>query len=286
MKDKALVAALLAVLAATPSENAIATTGLETSVDSSTYGISQANSGPPPSSIVSLFQLSTNSNSLQAKAAADVSGVSGVSVSGAFASPSLGINYAAAEASITYTSINTSGAAANYQFSFLLSGPRLELQDHDGLNSGDYGAPTAIYLAEIFVNGTPFWHSSATLNGGVVGHTLTKDGTDLGGTFFTVHSNSDFGYQFNNFSDVLALGSVADGETLTVKAVLSVSLVSGGFELGSSANIGDPNDLSGTFGLGGNLSVVPEPSSFSLALAGAALIGLRSWTGRVFGRRG
>jgi hypothetical protein len=246
---------------------------LETFVESSTYGLSDIETGPPPSAITSSFNHRAGSNHLSAAASADDGGHSAAKVDGLFASPSFGINFATARATLTYSTVNTSGAAADFFFSFLILGPRLEIQDFAGLRTTSPGAPHARYVAEIVVNGDTLWSSSAELFGGRITHALSEFGTDLGGVRYG--AGGLIGYQFSNFSDTLALGTFAAGETITVEAILQADLESAGFELGATAEIGDPNELTTTGGFGGGFASVPEPSTVALFAAGLALTGWR-----------
>ena len=269
MKTLSLSALVFCAVATSASVRAVPM--LDTYVQSSTYGLSDSKSGPPSSSITSSFDHHVQSDSISAAASADVEGRSAVKVDGLFASPMSDINFATARAKLTYSTINNSGAAADYRFSFRIVGPRIELFDSAGLGSNSPGAPDASYLAEVLVNGNSVWSSSAELNGGRIGQGFDKFDMDLGSTFL---GGGRIGYQFGDYTGALDLGTFADGATITVEAILQVDLNSAGFELGASASIGDPNDLAANPGVVGMLEAVHEPSSALLLALGVASFAL------------
>ena len=267
---------ILAVLASVSLASfAVAAPILETSVESSTYALSDVKTGPPPTQITSAFNHVAQSNTLNASASADVGGHSAAKVEGSFASPAFGINNAIAIARLTYSTTNTTGAAADFFFTFSILGPRLEIRDSSqaGLNMHSVGAPDASYTAQIQVNGDPIWRSFAELYGGRNGHLLFEEDTDLGGTRYG--TGGLIGYQFSNYGNTLPLGTFANGETITVEAVLQVDLSSAWLDLGALAQIGDPNALGTTGGFSGDFSNVPEPATATLLLIGFAFAGMR-----------
>lgn len=138
-------------------------------------------------------------------------------------------------------------------------------------------APTieASYLIELKLNGAPVFSSEAVLRGGKNGHTLTKNGTDLGDTYF---ADANFpsnvqGYRFDSYMATIPLGVLAT--TDVVEYVMQARISGPGFETGGRAVIGDPFDVAG-----GGSSIrftgqVPEPSScFMLGVGLMLLAGL------------
>ena len=124
---------------------------------------------------------------------------------------------------------------------------------------------------------------TAELKGGAMGHLLTKSGTDLGGTYFRdTPRGSIFGYSFDARNETLNLGSLGDGESLTLTWSMTASIWSSGNMVGASALIGDPSDPA-TPGFGGAISSAstiqivsaPLPTSFGLALLGLGLVAFK-----------
>ncbi len=245
------------------------TTEAEYLVGGSTVLIDSA-AGPPPSNIGSLV---TPEGSARAANFSGISAVSAESASWGFASGSNDINELTANATFSETYGNTSGAAQEFFYNFFVFAPSLEIRDWAGADSTQTGAPTISYFMDILVDGTSVWSSSAVLNGGVNGHTLTETGVDLGGTAFGA-GTSVFGYGFDDYSDTISLGTFADGDSFFFETVHLVSVSALPYELGGAAFIGDPGDISGT-GSGGDVfssATVPIPST--MLLLGLGLISL------------
>lgn len=185
-----------------------------------------------------------------------------------------------AEAVYSDTITNTSGVTQKYSYDFVVFGPTLAVGDYAYADVGDI---TATYVVDISVNGSSVWNSAATLSGGRAGHTLTKSGTDLGGTYFSDFGGHVFGYEFDDFVTDLLLGTLADGESLDFEASVFVKADALPYELGARAFVGDPGDIGGTPGLNGNIvatptggpgpSPVPEPET--LLLMGLGLLAMQ-----------
>jgi hypothetical protein len=169
---------------------------------------------------------------------------------------------------------NNTGGVVPFAYDFFLPGPRLTIADFAGISDTDDPTIRAFFDFRIQLDfGSGFVNhvvSQGELKGGFVNHTIGTLGTDqLGSTFFS-DSFSVFGYQFDNL-DSSVTGFLADGQTVTAKTSLFVSVTGPGFETGGAARIGDPLDLSaGAFS--GSLAIVPVPAA--VWLFGSGLIGL------------
>jgi hypothetical protein len=62
-----------------------------------------------------------------------------------------------------------------------------------------------------------------------------------------------FGYDFQSYTDMINLGPVVAGGTMTVEYEMVVRVDTPGFEAGGRAQIGDPFDLDGSPGFSGTL---------------------------------
>ncbi|NNF06037.1 MAG: hypothetical protein HKN21_04700 [Candidatus Eisenbacteria bacterium] len=162
------------------------------------------------------------------------------------------------------TATNTSGAAQDYEFSFLITPPSLRVGDFAGASDLNPNRPEISFEATILVNGSVAFTAQAELLGGTVSHVLNETGTSLSPVF--VGPGSVFGYDFSPYADVLNLGSVPNGGSVTVKYIMKARVDTPGFELGGRAQIGDPFDLDGTPGFTGELMpsspVATEESSW------------------------
>ena len=208
-----------------------------------------------------------------ARGAANDTGAGAVAVDGAFFTGNLS-NELTALSTLTSDVTNNTGGVVPFAYDFFLPGPRLTLADFAGISETNDPTIRAFFDFRIQLDfGSGFVNhvvSQGELKGGLVSHTLGTAGTDpLASTLFS-DSFSVFGYQFENL-DGSVTGSLAAGQTVTVKSQLFVSLEAPGFETGGAASIGDPLDLSaGAFT--GNLSIVPVPAA--AWLFGSGLIGL------------
>ena len=103
----------------------------------------------------------------------------------------------------------------------------------------------------IRANGSPVFQSSAILLGGSVSHQLIESGTSLSPSL--VDNGSRFGYEFQALTDVIDLGMVDPGASITVEYEMVAQVDTPGFEAGGRAQIGDPFDLEGNPGFTGAL---------------------------------
>jgi hypothetical protein len=216
-----------------------------------------------------------------ANSAANDSGAGAVSVDGLYATGLPDPHRLAASATFSDQFSNITGIGQNFEYNFSLLGPTLTIADFAGISAGD---PVAMEVSfDFFARATitdagglvssQSISSDAVLTGGLVSHTLTTGGTDpLSSGFFANGLGTVFGYNFANLTDQL-IGTVMDGETLTLETFFSVSVVTPGFETGGAANIGDPFGL-GTPGFVSSLSFTPVPLPAALWLFGTGLLGL------------
>ncbi len=212
-----------------------------------------------------------------ARAAANDTGAGAVDANSAFFSGDPALNSVTALSELTSDVTNTSGGVVPFAYDFFLPGPQLTISDFAVISDTDDPTIRAFFDFRIQLDfGSGFVNhvvSQGELVGGIGGHTLGTAGTDpLNSTFFTDANfpNNIFGYQFDNLSGSIT-GNLADGQTVTAKTSLFVSLTAPGFETGGAASIGDPLNLSsGAFS--GSLSIVPVPPA--VWLFGSGLIGL------------
>jgi len=211
-----------------------------------------------------------------ARGTANDTGAGAVDINGAFFSGNLS-NSLTATATLTSDITNNTGGLAAFAYDFILPGPTLTISDFAGVSDTDVPTIRAFFDFRVsldFGSGfLTFVVSQGELKGGIVSHTLGTAGTDpLSSTFFTNSTFPDnvFGYQFDSL-DGAVTGFLDNGQTVTAKSSLFVSLDAPGFETGGAASIGDPLDLtSGAFS--GSLSIIPVPAA--VWLFGSGLIGL------------
>jgi hypothetical protein len=176
-------------------------------------------------------------------------GVGAVAADAIFVNGQTG-NYIEARTLWTESADNTSGAPADYVFDFSITPASLRIVDFAGLPDASNNAVDVSFQITIRANGAVVFEAGASVFGGNISHTLTETGTSLNPTFV---AGSVFGYDFAPYSDVLALGTVPNGGTITIEYEMVARVDTPGFEAGGRAEIGDPFDLSGTPGLSGTL---------------------------------
>ena len=186
------------------------------------------------------------------RAAQNLDGVGAVACEGVFvnADPT---NSIVSNTLWTTSATNTTTGPVSYAFNFVIAPPALRLADYAGLDALTPNAPTTTFILEIRSNGAVVFHAEASMVGGINGHNLTETGTSLNPVFVVGLTSAVFGYDFDSVTDVIDLGSFNPGETVTVEYQMTASVVSGGFEVGGRAAVGDPFDLSGTPGFTGDL---------------------------------
>ncbi len=208
-----------------------------------------------------------------ARGAADDTGAGAVAVDGLFYSGGPTLSSLTGTSILTSELTNNTGELVPFSYDFFLPGPRLTLADGAGISETDDPTTRAFFDFRVsldFGSGfTPHLVSQGELKGGSTSHALGTAGTDpLGSTFFGDFGT--FGYQFDDMNSAVT-GFLADGQTVTAKSQLFVSLDAPGFETGGAASIGDPLNLSaGAFS--GSFSIVPVPAA--AWLFGSALLGL------------
>lgn len=239
-------------------------------------------SGPPPGTVSSGFVLpdiegtghSFDGGSGGARAIATDAGVTAVVADAGFSDGSSVDQVLRAEATFGELVTNTGLVAQDFFYDFTINGPRLHISDFAVVGPGDAAAPVATYNAEVRVNGTAVFSSSASLNGGLGGQVLTSSGTPFSTTGIAALGTNEWGVEYDDFSTTLLLGNFAPGETFLFETFVEVSVSAYGFELGGLAQVGDPGDIS-SGGVGGTISgggtAVPGP--MTLLLLGAGLLG-------------
>lgn len=194
-------------------------------------------------------------------------------------------------AKLTQEVTNTSGADETYTMDYLLAGMSIYL-------NGDNGGATN--------NGNPFPSLTGESVGGLLDYTVTANGipvfnahieafggaesyesanaTNLTGSFtpFPAQFGGFNGTLFNvdPVSGTLTFAPVADGDTLTVEAVLTAQFYANAFENEVGVFFSDPQNITktGALTLSGGPQVVPLPAAGWLLLSGLGGLAL-------FGRR-
>ncbi len=131
----------------------------------------------------------------------------------------------------------------------------------------------ARFKIELTVNGTQFFFAEAILRGGKNSHSLTENGTDLGGTGFADvdFPSNVFGYRFDPLFTTINLGNLSP--TDVVLYTMEVSVSGPGLETGGFARVGDPFDLTGNGSSIAFSTPVPEPGVALLLGAGLLALG-------------
>jgi len=176
-------------------------------------------------------------------------GVGAVLADALFANGQTG-NYVEARTSWTDTATNTSGGPIDYVFNFLITPPSLRIGDYAGISDTSPQRPDISFHVTISANNVVVFEAEAHLIGGDVSHVLNETGTSLTPSFV---AGSEFGYDFQAYSDILNLGTVANNSSITVVYEMVARVDTPGYEVGGRAQIGDPFDLDGTPGFSGTL---------------------------------
>jgi len=248
-------------------------------------------SGPPPSVLLSRVEDPEGASDSNfgdpafAVATQNDSGAGAVQAQGLWAGGSNDYTTLSASASFQDMVTNSSGGARDYTYDFSIEAPQLKIFDFAGVSDADFQAMRATYEIVITLDGNELFTSSAELVGGSVSHVLNEAGTSLNPVFFQLGFGGEFGYDFDSYSDTLALGQFDDGESFTVGYSLLVTAGGPQFETGAQALIGDPNDLGGLPGFAGVINSTaagpgpgpgpdPVPSAGILLMLASGMLGL------------
>lgn len=198
---------------------------------------------------------------------------------------------ASGSSSITYRAsvTNTGTTAQAYSFNIHLDDSLIRVMpQYDSPDGG--GAVTASISAQVAVNGSSIWSSSAALsmnsNYGEYNYYSATQPTYNFASSGEAFSNGTVDVQakyyetisFGSYSKSISLGTLLPGETEVVTYQLSASvqlsdIVAGGFVGygGGFAKIGDPMSIDGSPAF--EIAAVPEPDSLAMMAAGLALVG-------------
>ncbi|WP_062059356.1 PEP-CTERM sorting domain-containing protein [Cellvibrio sp. OA-2007] len=280
-------------LAAAPSYALLISTSVKASTSVSINGTTNADSISSSTYALSESGLNTESP-VRANASASAYGKdTGESGLKSYGSPFLDRSFLStnldlsSNASVLHTATitNDTGTGQNIDFSFLILSGELGLGYSDTYSDGSTLIQSG-YSADIRVNGTSLWDSSASLtavNDWWNGQSLTTNGTTLGAL-----SGDGVTYQWGSYAGVLNLGYLAAGASLTLEYQLNTYvnqyLADAGYAHTPEARFDDP------FGFGstpifdasnfvttssGAPSTVPEPANTLLLGAGLAALAFR-----------
>lgn len=260
----------LAILWSSVSHAQTVTSFVESDVAGTTTTDSQGPSATTVSSSLTVPQAGTLdfSDDGFGQATQRPSGVGGVISEALFANGG-NLNSVVSRTTWSDTETNNSGAPTSYEFQYLITPARLRIGDFAGLEETDPTVPEISFEIVIRANGVAVFTAGATLRGGFVSHELIETGTSLNPSLtpnplppFT----SVFGYDFGSRADTIDLGSVDDGQSITVEYEMTATVFTPGFEAGGLAAIGDPFDLDGNPGFTGMIipggPVATEDSSW------------------------
>jgi len=213
-------------------------------------------------------------SNMTARAAVDVEGNSAVDLFGFYSvapKPQLaGVPFPqVTDGSTTWTATvtNNSMLPKSYRYRFFLTPIRIALSSYyTAFSDTDPNAPVASYGVEVRANNVLVFESHAVLRGGILGHTLTETGTDLGGVFSFDGKSGDIWYDFPQFEGVLGVGSVFPGGSITVEAKLLAHTEAREYNSGGTASLGDPLDLKGDPGVFAIVFDEAPPTASLLAL--------------------
>ena len=192
-------------------------------------------------------------------------------------------------ASMTQSETNSSGAAQSYELDYFLVNMALDLNGEFGgssfgvnpLANDQTGAIGSFIDYRILVNGVEQIVFHAELYGGG-GTYLTDNVQNLTGTLNGSSTEFAFGFgggerfDIDNVAGTLNLGTLQDGESMTVESILTVGYVGNGFENAMFATFGDPNQVTtGAIRTSSNPPpVVPLPAAAWLLGLGVASFGV------------
>ena len=135
------------------------------------------------------------------------------------------------------------------------------------------------------MNGAAVFSSSATLNGGIGGQVLNQSGTPIANSGIVPISFNIWEVAFDDLAGLANLGTFAPGESFDFEIYVSAASSAFGFELGASASVGDPGDITGSGGVGGRIipsipGAAPVPAPATIALLAVGLLCVRRRTQR------
>ena len=187
------------------------------------------------------------------------------------------------------TETNTSGGDLDFSMDYLLQDMSIYLNGDFGGASNDgnpfpglSGGSVGGFLDyQVIVNGSPVFNAHLDAFGGSENYT-TANTVNLSGTLIPQNC-STFGctgmlVEIADISGTLDLGTLGDGDSITVETVLTAGFYANGFENEVDVRFGDPSALNltgaltGTTTGGGGPTVVPLPAG--ALLLGTALFGL------------
>ncbi|NNM33008.1 MAG: hypothetical protein HKO53_08065 [Gemmatimonadetes bacterium] len=151
---------------------------------------------------------------------------------------------------------NDSGVEVGYELLYNITPSELRLCPGES-SSGEFMTATASFGMVITKNGVPLESISASLTETPAGPELTTTGPDLVPSLFT--DGGQFGYNFAGTTQILELGDLQPGESMTVEYQLSAAVSSPGDAFGGRAQVGDPLDLGSDPGFFFAVSIKDDP---------------------------
>jgi len=232
-----------------------------------------------------------------ARAEQNVFGFSTVRTDANFFGPGSGPRTLIAETVFAESITNTTGVTQNYAFDIFLKDMFVDIYDFGGVSAlapnpfdGPSDAIGGRLSYEVTINGGTVYAFIAEVWGGNAGVSVDQskgtdgvapDGSIVSSTLGTTGRSESFagGFGFESFFATIDAGTFANGESIDLVATMQAEITAFPFEQGAVANIGDPNDLSGS-GVGpltaASVPPIPLPAGAWLLLGGlGALAAMR-----------